>query len=95
MDFEIIGDDEVVSVKRGRKSTVDPQLVEALKSLPKGSAVRIKGMACDPKAPDYKSAKATKSAQIRTAGKSAGLSVSVMWSPDGVPQVKVTGKAGK
>lgn len=100
MDYEIISDDEVVAVKRGRKSTVDPKLVETLKSAPSGSYIRATGLKCDPKSDKYRSDKATKSAQIRTAGKSAGVEVSVIWSPDGVPQIKIKGatkssKSGK
>jgi hypothetical protein len=96
MDFEFIDENEIESVKRGRKSTAPAELVEALAKMPKGQAVRIKGMKLDPTSPDYKTDKASVSASIRTAGKLAGVKVAISWSPDGVPQVKTAKvKAGK
>ena len=92
MDFEIIDGSEVVAVKRGRKSTVSPELVKAMKALPSGKALRVPNMKCDPKAENFKSAKSTVSASLRKAGELAGLKVSIAWSPEGVPQVQVKGK---
>jgi hypothetical protein len=92
MDFEIIDGSEVVAVKRGRKSTVPPALVEAMKSLPTGKALRVPTLKCDPKADNFKSAKSTVSASLRKAGELAGLRIGIAWSPDGVPQVQVKGK---
>lgn len=89
MDFEIIDEADIVSVARGRKSQVDPALVNALKGLPTGKAVRITAMKVDPKSEDFKNLKATKSAQIRNCAKSAGLEAKISWSPDGIPQVSV------
>lgn len=88
MDFEFIDENEIEAVSRGRKSNVPTELVEALKKMPKGKAVRIKDFALDPKSDDYKNDKASVSATIRSAGKQAGVKVVIAWSPDGVPQVK-------
>jgi hypothetical protein len=89
MDFEIIAETEIVSVRRGRKSSVSPELVKALGSLKVGQAVRIPSLACDPKADDFGTQKSSKSASIRNAGTSAGVKVEILWSPEGVPQVKI------
>ena len=97
MDFEFIDEADIQSVKRGRKTTVPSELVEMLTKLPKGQAVLLRQFALDPKADDYKTQKASKSAMLRKAGELAGLEVSITWSPAGVPQVKRTtvAKAGK
>jgi hypothetical protein len=89
-NFEEISEDEVRGVPRGRKSNVDPALVDALKTLKSGRAIRIGAMGLDPKATNYKTDKARVSATIRSAMKSAGhAKFSIVWSPEGVPQVKV------
>lgn len=88
MDFEFIDENDVESVKRGRKSTVPQELVDALRSIPKGKVLVISAYGLDPKAEDYKNAKASASAVIRSAGKQAGLKVTISWSPKGVPQVR-------
>lgn len=93
MDFEFIDESAIQGVKRGRKSTCPPELVDALSKLPKGKAMVVKAFALDPKSATYGKDKATKGATIRTAGKQAGVKVSIVWTPAGVPQVKVTGKA--
>lgn len=95
MDFEFIDESDIESVKRGRKSSVPPELVEAIKSLPMGKAVVVKTMALDPTDPDYKSHKATVSATLRTAGRQAGTEVSISFTPKGVPQVKRRPSKGK
>jgi hypothetical protein len=89
MDFEFIAEDDIQAVRRGRKSQVPQELVDALARLADGKAVVVKDYALDPKADDYKTAKASVSATIRQAGKQAGKQVSIAWSPAGVPQVKV------
>jgi hypothetical protein len=95
MDFEIIDDKDVVAVRRGRKSQADPALAKALETLPKGKAIRLGALALDAKADNYKSAKSTVSANIRATAKVAGVKVAIAWSPDGVPQITVTGKVSK
>ena len=87
MDFEIIDENEIEAVRRGRKSTVPAELVEALRTMPKGKAIRIADMALDPKSEDYKNDKASVSAILRSAGKQAGVEVAISWSSAGVPQV--------
>jgi hypothetical protein len=88
IQFDIIDEKEVEFTKRGRKSNVSPQLVEMLKKLPKGKSARIPSMAGDPtNADEYKAHKARVSATLRTAGKQAGKTVRILWSPAGVPQV--------
>lgn len=92
MDFEFIDEADIQSVKRGRKTNVPSELVELLTKLPKGQGVILKQFALDPIAEDYKTKKASKSAMLRKAGELAGLEVSIVWSPQGVPQVRRTGK---
>lgn len=88
MDFEFIDETDVQSVKRGRKTTVPSELVEMLTKLPKGKVALLRQYALDPTAEDYKTQKASKSAMLRKAGELAGFDVSIVWSPQGVPQVK-------
>ncbi len=87
MEFEFIEESEIEAVRRGRKSNVPAELVEALATMPKGKAIKVKGLKVDPKSEDFKNDKATVSATIRTAGRLAGVKVAIAWSPDGVPQV--------
>lgn len=89
MKFEYINEDEVEVVKRGRKSQVPQELVEALRAMPKGKVIKLTELAGDPTSEDYKNYKATTASTIRQAGKLAGLEVSTNWSPTGVPQVRV------
>lgn len=88
--FEIIDETEITQVSRGRKSSVDPQLIEGLRRLTKGKAIKIPSQALDPQAPNYKTEKARISAMLRTAMKAAGHSdFSIIFSPEGVPQIKI------
>lgn len=89
MKFEVIDEAAVTYVKRGRKSTVDPEMVKAFTTLKAGKAVRIADLKGDPKSPEaYRKHKAKVSASIRTAMKAAGHgSCSILWTEDGVPQV--------
>lgn len=87
-DFEIVDSSSVSFARRGRPSSVNPALIEKLKSLPAGKAMAIKGMALDPKSADYKRDKARVSAQIRTACKAANLQTfDIRWTLDGIPMV--------
>lgn len=89
-NFEEIPEDQVRGVPRGRKSNVDPALIEAFRKVKAGKAIRIPSQALDPKSATYKTDKARISATLRTAMRSAGhSSISIVWSPEGVPQVKV------
>lgn len=88
--FEIIDETEITQVSRGRKSSVDPQLIEGLRRLTKGKAIKIPSQALDPQADNYKTEKARISAMLRTAMKAAGHSdFSIIFSPEGVPQIKI------
>lgn len=90
MDFEFIDEGDMENVRRGRKSTVPQELVDALRAIPKGKVLAITAFTLDPKAEDYKNAKASTSAVIRSAGKQAGVKVSIAWSPKGFPQVSTS-----
>ena len=87
MEFEFIEELEIEAVRRGSKSTVPQELVEAFRTMPKGKAIRITDLALDPKSEDYKNDKASTSAILRSAGKQAGVEVTIAWSMAGVPQV--------
>lgn len=89
MDFEFIDENDIESVKRGRKSTVPTELVELLAKVPAGKAVALRDFAGNPSDEDYKSYKASVSAMLRQAGKLAGVKVTIAWSPAGVPQIKL------
>ena len=98
MEFEFIEESEIEAVSRGRKSTVPQELVEALRSMPKGKAIRVTDLALDPKSEEYKNDKASTSAILRSAGKQAGVEIAISWSSLGVPQVSTKApkaKAGK
>ena len=89
-DFEEIDASDVTGVARGRKSNVDPALVDALRGLSAGRAIRISSQKLDPNAPNYRNEKARVSAMLRTAMRSAGHdSFSIVFSPEGVPQIKI------
>lgn len=95
MDFEFIDENDIQAVRRGRKTTVPTELVEALRSMPKGKAVVVKDYALDPTSDDYKNEKASVSATIRKAGELAGVKVSIAWTPTGLPQVKTATVKGR
>lgn len=95
MDFEFIDENEIEAVRRGRKSTAPAELVEAFAKLPKGKAIKIREFQQDTTDPEYKTNKQTVSATIRTAGKLAGVTVSIQWTPDGIPQVKLSAPKAK
>jgi hypothetical protein len=88
--FEIIEENEVVFAKRGRKSNVDPEMVDSLKALPQGVRAAVRTLKCDPTTESYKTDKARVAAQIRSAAKVAGVAVTINWTVDGVPTVIVT-----
>ncbi len=87
-DFEVVNSTEISFVKRGRKSKVNPQLVEALKSLAIGKAMAVKSLAVDPKSANFANEKARIASQIRTACREAKVTeFRILWSPEGVPQI--------
>ena len=85
--YKIMSTEKILVV--GSCGQLGTELVEALRSMPKGKAIRVKDLALDPKSEDYKNDKASTSAVIRSAGKQAGVEVSIQWSSTGVPQVTV------
>lgn len=87
MKYEYIEESEVEVVKRGRKSTVSPEVVDAIKNIPAGKTVKFTEFALNPADEDYKNNKASVSAMLRQAGKQAGTEVGIRFTPNGVPQV--------
>ena len=86
--FVIVDADSIQYVKRGRKASVDSELVEALRRLPVGKAMALVTLKQDPAAASYGNDKSRVASSIRTACKSAGLTgFRILWSPQGVPQV--------
>ncbi len=89
-EFEIVSSSSIQFVKRGRKSVADEKLIDKLRTLTKGNAMVIHKMKQDPTSTSYANDKARIASQIRTACKTAGLvGFSIVWSPEGVPQVKL------
>lgn len=87
--FEIVDADSLSFVKRGRKPTLDHNLVELLRQIPVGKAGILKSLKQNPQAPTYANDKARVASSIRTACKAAGLTgFSILWAPDGTPQVR-------
>lgn len=89
--FDIIDEAEIVSVSRGRQSSVPQELIDGLRNLKTGKAIRIPSKQLDPKASDYRNAKAALSAQLRAAARAAGFEPAITFSPEGVPQIKRKG----
>lgn len=87
MRFEYIDENEVEVVKRGRKSQVPTEVVEAIKNMPAGKVVKFTEFTLDPADADYKNHKASLSSMLRQAGRSAGCEVRINYSTTGVPQV--------
>lgn len=93
MKYEYIEESEVEVVKRGRKSQVPAEVVEAIRNIPAGMTVKLSEFALNPADEDYKNDKASISAMLRQAGKVAGMEVGIRFTPTGIPQV--TPRAGK
>lgn len=87
--FEYVDADSIEYVKRGRKPIANDTLIEKLANLPMGKALVINEMKLDPTSPKYASEKSKYSGRIRTACHAANMETfSILWSPNGVPQVK-------
>lgn len=87
-EFEVVNSTEISFVKRGRKSKVNPALVEALKTLGVGKAMAVKSLAVDPKSANFANEKARIASQIRTACREAKVTeFRILWSPEGIPQI--------
>lgn len=87
MNIEIIEEGDIELVPRGRASNVPKELVDALKKIGKGKAIRLPDMKLDAGAKTYKTDKARVSATIRQAGRQANVAVQICWSLQGMPQV--------
>lgn len=92
MEFEFIEESEIESVKRGRKATVIPELVQFLAKAKVGQTVRVAMFALDNDIvtlEDKKNAKAKNSAILRSQAKSSGWSkVAIIWDVNNVPFLK-------
>ena len=95
--YQIIDETALEFVQRGRKSNADPELVDALRKLTKGKALAIASQKVDMKAEALivKTEKARISANLRSAGKLAGVKVAIRWSPVGVPQIAILSTSKK
>lgn len=95
MDYEFIDENDIDSVKRGRKSSAPKDLIEMLSTLTAGKACKLNKFAGDPADEGYENYKSNTGAMIRSAAKQAGVTVRVSWSPLGVPQVRLLKPSGK
>ena len=87
--FEIVDADSLTFVKRGRKPSLDANLVALLRTIPVGRAGVLRMLKQNPASPTYANDKARVASSIRTACKAAGITgASILWSPDGTPQVR-------
>jgi hypothetical protein len=89
-DFEIVDPTKIEFVRRGRKTNLDPKVLNAVKGLAKGQTLAIRMLAVDPASPDFRNEKAKVSAQIRKACENAGHKKHrINWTAQGVPCVTV------
>lgn len=92
MDFEFINEEEIESVKRGRKAIVIPEMVQFMAKAKVGQIVKLANLALVEDfatAEDKKNAKATNSAIIRSQAKIAGwVKVRITWDIKNVPYAK-------
>lgn len=88
-EFEIVNESDLNFAKRGRKSTVDPKLAQAISKLTAGKVLTVPSHKVDLKGKDAKTRKATVSAMLRAAGKSVGVKVGIAFTLDGIPTVRL------
>jgi hypothetical protein len=92
MEFEFINEEEIESVKRGRKAIVIPELVAFLSKAKVGQTVRVPMFALDNEIvtlEDKKNAKAKNSAILRSQAKASGWAkVAIIWDVNNVPFLK-------
>lgn len=85
-DFQIIDPNSIQFAKRGRKSVVDPEIIDKLRTMKPGQVARFPKMKIDPSAPDFKTAKSRISSRLRSACGSAGIEqFDIKFTVDGVP----------
>ena len=92
MQFEFINEEEIESVKRGRKAHVVPELVAFLSKAKVGQTVRVPMFALDNEIvtlEEKKNAKAKNSAILRSQAKASGWAkVGIIWDVNNVPFLK-------
>ena len=88
-EFEIVNESDLNFAKRGRKSTFDPKVAQAIAKLPAGKVLTLPPHKVDLKAANHKTRKASVSAMIRSAAKSVGREVRIIFTTDGVPTVRL------
>jgi hypothetical protein len=95
--YQIIDESELEFVQRGRKSNADLELVDALRKLTKGKALALPSEKVDMTSAVevVKTEKARISANLRSAGKLAGVKIAIRWSPSGVPQIAILSTSKK
>jgi hypothetical protein len=90
-NFEFINDDEIESVKRGRKAELIAEMVAFFAKAKVNQTVKVQILALDSAldAESKKKMKATNSAKIRSHAKAANWGkVSISWDIHGVPFAK-------
>jgi hypothetical protein len=94
MEFEFINEDEIESVKRGRKAIVIPELVAFMAKAKVGQIVKVSTFALVGEfdtVEDKKNAKATNASTIRSQAKLAGWNdLRITWDINNVPFAKRT-----
>ena len=92
MNFEFIDENEIESVKRGRKAHIVPELVAFLSKAKVGQTVKVSMFALDNSIvtpEDKKNAKAKNSAILRSQAKASGWAkVAIIWDTNNVPFLK-------
>lgn len=86
-EFEYVDADSIQYVKRGRKPSLDANIVKMIQGIPVGKGLVIHKLKQDPKSSTYATDKSRIASQIRTAAAAAGAKVRILWHPDGTPQV--------
>lgn len=92
MKWEFIDENEIESVKRGRKANVVPELVAFLSKAKVGQTVRVAMFALDNEIvtlEDKKNAKAKNSAILRSQAKASGWAkCAIIWDTNNIPFLK-------
>lgn len=82
--FEIVDESELQFAKRGRKSNLDPSLIEAMKEVGKDQRIAFRSLKVEGE--EIKTEKSRISSQIRAAAKAANWDgVSIKWTVDNTP----------
>lgn len=89
MKDEIINETDVVVSPRGRKAELDPELVELLKSVKSGQAIRLASY-FGPVAKEDRSRVSQSLRKHWRAGRTDDIRID--YTPEGIPQVRVKAK---